>query len=180
MPCPYTRNKQLEFKEGCDIMKLICISLASWLIGLLALSLTFSLAGGASLSLVDIKSATLTSLVIAALLFSLAYAPSLFWLRKRLGGCRPAALFPVASAVVLNLPVFLIGILAIGRTLGAAEAFAFIGAFVLMGTTFGLAFVWNYRSGELQSAKWSYLKQFRNRPAFPIRRTSLRSLISTD
>ena len=135
-------------------MKLICISLASWLIGLLALSLTFSLAGGASLSLIDIKSATLTSLVIAALLFSLAYAPSLFWLRKRLGGCRPAALFPVASALVLNLPVFLIGILAIGRTLGPAEAFAFIGAFVLMGTTFGLAFVWNYQNRDIKSARW--------------------------
>jgi hypothetical protein len=75
-------------------------------------------------------------------------------LRKRLGGCRPAALFPVASAVVLNLPVFLIGILAIGRTLGPAEAFAFIGAFVLMGTSFGLAFVWNYQNRDIKSARW--------------------------
>ena len=66
------------------------------------------------------------SLIIAALLFSLAYAPSLFWLRKLLGGCRPAAVFPLASALVLNLPVFLIGILAIGRTLAPSEAFAFI------------------------------------------------------
>src|SRR5882672_10364626 len=161
-------------------MKLISISLGSWLVGLSVLLFTFFVVEGESLSATDIKGATVTSLIIAALLFSLAYAPSLFWLRKRLGGCRPIALFPVASALVLNIPVFLIGILAIGRTLGAAEAFAFIGAFVLMGTTFGLAFLWNYRSGELQSAKWSYLKQSRNRPAFPIRQTSLRSLISTD
>ena len=161
-------------------MKLICISFGSWLIGLSAILLMFVVVDGESLAMADMKTATITSLAIAALLFSLAYAPSLYWLRKRLGGCRPAALFPVASALVINLPVFLIGILAIGRTLGPAEAFAFIGAFVLMGTTFGLAFVWNYRSGELQSAKWSYLKQSRNRPAFPIRQTSLRSLISTD
>jgi hypothetical protein len=161
-------------------MKLICISLGSWLIGLSAILFMFVVVEGESLTAADMKTATITSLAIAALLFSLAYAPSLYWLRKRLGGCRPAALFPVASALVINLPVFLIGILAIGRTLGAAEAFAFIGAFVLMGTTFGLAFVWNYRSGELQSAKWSYLKQSRNRPVFPIRQTSLRSLISTD
>jgi len=161
-------------------MKLICISLASWLIGLSAILLMFVVVEGESLAAADLKTATITSLAIVALLFSLAYAPSLYWLRKRLGGCRPAALFPVASALVMNLPVFLIGILAIGRTLGAAEAFAFIGAFVLMGTSFGLAFVWNYRSGELQSAKWSYLKQSRNRPVFPIRQTSLRSLISTD
>ena len=161
-------------------MKLICISLGSWLIGLSAILFMFVVVEGESLAAADMKTATITSLSIAALLFSLAYAPSLYWLRKRLGGCRPAALFPVASAMVINLPVFLIGIFAIGRTLGAAEAFAFIGAFVLMGTTFGLAFVWNYRSGELQSAKWSYLKQSRNRPVFPIRQTSLRSLISTD
>jgi hypothetical protein len=161
-------------------MKLICISLGSWLIGLSAILFMFVVVEGESLAAVDLKRATITSLAITALLFSLAYAPSLFWLRKRLGGCRPAALFPVASALVINLPVFLIGILAIGRTLGAAEAFAFIGAFVLMGTTFGLVFVWNYRSGEIQSAKWSYLKQSRNRPVFPIQQTSRRSLISTD
>jgi uncharacterized membrane-anchored protein YitT (DUF2179 family) len=135
-------------------MKLISISLGSWLVGLSALLLTFFLVEGERLSAADVKGATIGSLVIAALLFSLAYAPSLFWLRKRLGGCRPAALFPVASALVLNLPVFLIGILAIGRTLGPAEAFAFIGAFVLMGTAFGLAFVWNYQNRDIKSARW--------------------------
>ncbi|HAF12510.1 MAG TPA: hypothetical protein DHU55_12585 [Blastocatellia bacterium] len=135
-------------------MKLVSISLGSWLLGLTAILFTFFVVEGESLSQADVKAATVTSVIIAALLFSLAYAPSLFWLRKRLGGCRPAALFPVASALVLNLPVFLIGILAIGRTLGAAEAFAFIGAFVLMGTAFGLAFVWNYQNGDIKSARW--------------------------
>jgi len=135
-------------------MKLISISLGSWLVGLSALLFTFSVVEGESLSGADIKGATITSLIVAALLFSLAYAPSLFWLRKRLGGCRPAAIFPVASALVLNLPVFLIAILAIGRTLGTAEAFAFIGAFVLMGTAFGLAFVWSYQNRDIKSARW--------------------------
>ena len=135
-------------------MKLISISLGSWLVGLSALLLTFFLVEGERLRAADLKGATIGSLVVAALVFSLAYAPSLFWLRKRLGGCRPAALFPVASALVLNLPVFLIGILAIGRTLGPAEAFAFIGAFVLMGTAFGLAFVWNYQNRDIKSARW--------------------------
>jgi uncharacterized membrane-anchored protein YitT (DUF2179 family) len=135
-------------------MKLIAISLGSWLIGLSAILLVFVVVEGESLSAADLKGVTITSLIIAALLFSLAYAPSLFWLRKRLGGCRPAALFPIASAVILNLPVFLIGILAIGRTLGTAEAFAFIGAFVLMGTAFGFAFVWNYQNRDIKSARW--------------------------
>jgi uncharacterized membrane-anchored protein YitT (DUF2179 family) len=135
-------------------MKLISISLGSWLIGLSAILLAFVVIEGESLSAADLKGATITSLILAALLFSLAYAPSLFWLRKRLGGCRPAALFPVASALILNLPVFLIGILAIGRTLGTVEAFAFIGAFVLMGTAFGVAFVWNYQDRDIKSARW--------------------------
>ena len=135
-------------------MKLISISIGSWLLGLSAILLVFVVVEGESLSAADIKGATITSLIISALLFSLAYAPSLFWLRERLGGCRPAALFPVVSALILNLPVFLIGILAIGRTLGTAEAFAFIGAFVLMGTAFGLAFVWNYQDRDIKSARW--------------------------
>jgi hypothetical protein len=135
-------------------MRLLSISLGSWLVGLSAILVTFVIVEGESLSEADLKGAIVTSLMVAALLFSLAYAPFLFWLRRRLGGCRPAALFPVASALILNLPVFLIGILAIGRTLGAAEAFAFIGAFVLMGTAFGFAFVWNYQNRDIKSARW--------------------------
>jgi hypothetical protein len=50
---------------------------------------------------------------------------------------------------VLNLPVFLIGILAIGRTLAPAEALACIGTFLLMGAVFGLGFVWNYQNTAL-------------------------------
>ncbi|HEU4870609.1 MAG TPA: hypothetical protein VFT08_07160 [Pyrinomonadaceae bacterium] len=126
-------------------MKLLSISLGSWLLGFLLLLTTFSLTGVQDLSASNMKTATITSLIVAALLFSLAYAPSLFWLRQRLGGCRPKLLFPLASAVILNLPVFLIEILAIGRTLAPAEALACIGAFLLMGTTFGLGFVWNYQ-----------------------------------
>ena len=119
-------------------MKLLAISLISWLLGLLLLLLTFS-----------VNDTTTTSLIMAALLFSLAYAPSLSWLRRRMGGCKPALLFPLASAIVLNLPVFLIEILAIGRTLAPAEALACIGAFLLMGTVFGLGFVWNYQDAAI-------------------------------
>ena len=122
-------------------MKLVSISLISWLFGLLVLS-NF-LVDGQGLS------ATVISITLAALLFSLAYAPSLSWLRQRMGGCKPALLFPLASAVVLNTPVFLIEILAIGRTLAPADALACIVAFLLMGTVFGLGFVWNYQNTAL-------------------------------
>jgi uncharacterized membrane-anchored protein YitT (DUF2179 family) len=142
-------------------MKLLSISLGSWLLGLSSLLLTFFLVEGATLNSANARGATLVSLIITALLFSLAYAPSLFWLRNRLGGCRPAALFPFASAFVINLPVFLIGILAIGRTLAATEAFAFISAFVLMGAVFGLGFVWSFQTRDIKSAAWRYPNPFR-------------------
>ena len=130
-------------------MKLLSISLGSWLLGFLLLLSAFSLTGPQDLSASNMNTATITALIVAALVFSLAYAPSLFWLRQRLGGCRPRVLFPLASAVVLNLPVFLIEIMAIGRTLAPAEALACIGAFLLMGTVFGLGFVWNYQDAAL-------------------------------
>ena len=125
-----------------DEMKLVLMSLVSWLFGLLILS-SFYVGDGRQLNV------TVTSMIMAALLFSLAYAPSLFWLRQRMGGCKPALLFPLASAVVLNAPVFLIEILAIGRTLAPADALACIVAFLLMGTVFGLSFVWNYQNTAL-------------------------------
>jgi len=130
-------------------MKLLSISLGSWLLALLLMLTTFSFLQNGSFSVNSVNSSTVTSLILAALLFSLAYAPSLSWLRKRMGGCKPALLFPLASAVVLNIPVFLIGILAIGRTLAPLEAFFCIGAFLLMGTVFGLGFVWNYQDTAL-------------------------------
>ena len=123
-------------------MKLVLISLVSWFCGLLILS-SFYVSDGKGISV------TVTSMIMAALLFSLAYAPSLFWLRQRMGGCKPALLFPLASAVVLNTPVFLIEFLAIGRTLQPSDALACIVAFLLMGTVFGLSFVWNYQNTAL-------------------------------
>jgi len=130
-------------------MKLLSISIGSWLLALMLLLMTFSIFEGQGLNQTDVRGATVVSLTISALVFSLAYAPSLFWLRKVMGGCRPAVLFPLASAIVLNIPVFLIEILAIGRTLQPTEAFACIGAFLLMGTVFGLGFVWNYQDTAL-------------------------------
>jgi len=124
-------------------MKLVSISIVSWMTGLVLILSRFFVFGGEALS------ETVISMIMAALLFSLAYAPSLSWLRQRMGGCRPALLFPLASAVVLNAPVFLIEILAIGRTLSPYDALACIMAFLLMGTVFGLGFVWNYQDAAL-------------------------------
>jgi hypothetical protein len=135
-PRPKAKYKAPSTKHK-RTMKLISISIGSWLVGLLLL-----LTSNMDVSIV-------TALIMTALVFSLAYAPSLSWLRQRMGGCRPALVFPLASAVVLNMPVFLIEILAIGRTLAPSEALACIGAFLLMGTVFGFGFVWNYQDTAL-------------------------------
>lgn len=129
-------------------MKLLSISIGSWLLGFMTLVLMLSVAQN-HWATPDIKSATVTSLSMAALVFSLAYAPSLSWLRRRMGGVRPVLVFPLASAIVLNLPVFLIEIFAIGRTLAPSEALACMATFLLMGTVFGLGFVWNYQDTAL-------------------------------
>src|SRR5215813_13904115 len=100
-------------------MKLVSISLVSWMFGLLLILSRFFVADGQALS------PGVTSMIMAALLFSLAYA------------------------VVLNVPVFLIEILAIGRTLSTYDALACIMAFLLMGTVFGLGFVWNYQDAAI-------------------------------
>ena len=55
-------------------MKLVSISLGSWLLGLAAILLTFYVVEGANLSAADVKGATVMSLIVAALLFSLALA----------------------------------------------------------------------------------------------------------
>ena len=138
------RPKVKDQGAASPTMKLVSISIGSWLLCLLPILITFSNVGGK-----DLQGTTVTSLIVVALLFSLAYAPSLSWLRKRMGGCRPPLVFLLASAVVINLPVFFIEILAIGRTLAPAEAFACIGAFLLMGAVFGLGFVWNYQDRAL-------------------------------
>ena len=142
---PYNDPSEIKYFAGNKSyeMKLVSISLVSWLFGMLLIMSKFFVVDGQALS------ATVTSMIMAALLFSLAYAPSLSWLRQRMGGCRPALLFPLASAVVLNTPVFLIEILAIGRTLAPSDALACIVAFLLMGTVFGLGFVWNYQDAAL-------------------------------
>lgn len=124
-------------------MKLVSISLVSWSVGLVLILSKFFVVDGQGLS------TTVTTLIMTALLFSLAYAPTLSWLRQRLGGCRPALLFPLSSAVLLNIPVFLIEILAIGRTLAPSEALACMIAFLMMGTVFGLGFIWNYQDAAL-------------------------------
>jgi len=120
-------------------MKLAFISLGSWFIGLLTLFCGLSLVAGRGTSILN--DSTMISLISSALVFALAYGPSLTWLKKSLRDSTRVSIFPLTSSLVLNLPVFLVTLLAIGRTLLAGEAYALMISYAAMGATFGLGFV---------------------------------------
>lgn len=122
-------------------MRLALITIGSWLAGLGTLLFGFNLArlGGPS----QLSGAAFTSLVGTTLLFALAYPPALTWLKNRLGDTERRGVFTLTSSLIVNVPVFLVSLLAIGRTLLATEAYAVMISFTVMGALFGRGFVWN-------------------------------------
>ncbi|HEX8502064.1 MAG TPA: hypothetical protein VF659_15880 [Pyrinomonadaceae bacterium] len=126
-------------------MKLILVALLSCLLGT-------AVGVGALLLTEDVGAEDLLGFAplmfaAAALTCGLAYAPGLFWLRRR-KGCEPAAAFPLVAAFVLNLPVFLFFAFALsaGKFFsGPGEVLLFALAFVAAGLAFGRGFVWYCR-----------------------------------
>lgn len=125
-------------------MRLLLIFVLSWLAGLAAVS-AISYFVYDELSRADFFGFAGFSLVGASLATALLYAPGLFWLRRLLGGCRPAIVFPVASSLFLNGPIFLIVALVAGRKIVSSEAVLFVSGFLATGLLFGIGFIWNYR-----------------------------------
>src|SRR2546425_675536 len=121
-------------------MKSFFISICSWVVGFSSIVLVPAIL---RLNFPHFNSGIAASLAGAAFVFSLSYGPSLSWLKRRLGDDERAYILPLTSSLILNLPVFLVALLAIGRTLLAAEAYALMISFAAMGATFGLGFVWS-------------------------------------
>ena len=89
--------------------------------------------------------------ISAVLMCGLAYAPGLFWLRRR-GGCESASAYSLAAAFVLNLPIFAFFIFAmsVGKFFsGLSEVLLFTAAFVAAGLAFGRGFVWYCRGRKM-------------------------------
>ena len=120
-------------------MRLVLISIASWMLCLVLLTVGLSLVSTSA----TINSGAVTSLVASSLVFALAYGPFLKSLQSRLGRLARTAVLLLTSSLVLNLPVFLIAMLANGRTLLAAQAYAVMISFAAMGAAFGIGFVWS-------------------------------------
>ena len=130
-------------------MRLIVVALLSCLAGT-AVGLGLLYAGGEPVGVEDLLGFGGFIFAPALLCCALFYAPGLFWLRRRRGGCRPPHLFVLASALVLNLPAF--AFVAAGMLMrnfsGAGEAALFLCAFAAAGFVFGLGFVRHCRRGE--------------------------------
>ena len=125
--------------------KLIVVSFISWGACLLTVLGAIFISDDWTIGVPDLVGAASTTLVASAVVIMLLYVPGLFWLRRRQGGCTPALWFPLACALVFNAPIFLITALMAGKSMVVVEALIFVIAFLVLGTAFGLGFVWTYR-----------------------------------
>lgn len=126
-------------------MKLIVVSITSWLLGAATLLLQFYGYEGA---VGTIGGASTASVIAVVLTFALLNTPGLYWLRQRSGKSKHARLFPLKLAMIPNATVFWIAVLLAGRTLPFTDTLLFIATFVVIGLAFGLGFVWSYQ-GEV-------------------------------
>ncbi len=125
-----------------NALKLITVAIVSALAGSVV-ALVVLYAGGEPLSAPDLLGFVPLTFVPSLVLCALLYAPVLRRLKRRLGGCRPAHLFPFVSALLLNLPLLLL-MLALsfaGRLFsGPGEVAIFAAAFFTNGLIFGVGF----------------------------------------
>lgn len=133
-------------------MKLLITTILSWLAGVAAHLVPTYVLFKEPLNTDDFIGIGLLSFAASLLVFFLMYLPGLLWLRRRLGGCNPAIYFPLAAALLLNLPtVLLIGLLyQYAGAFATGEAILFIFQFIVSGVVFGAGFVWHYQRRPLQ------------------------------
>ena len=134
-----------------NLFRLIIVALISWLVGVGVIS-AISYFIYEELSLADLLGFGGMSLIVSVFVFTGLYAPGLFWLRRRLRGCEPAIFFPLASALFLNAPLFMLLALLAGRKMVVSEAILFASGFLTMGLVFGLGFIWSYRDKAVRAA----------------------------
>ncbi|HEX8179313.1 MAG TPA: hypothetical protein VF525_07190 [Pyrinomonadaceae bacterium] len=127
--------------------KLVGVAFGAWVVGLTT-TLGWSCLFVETPSRNDVLGFGSLLLGAAVPVCGLLYVPGLFWLRRRLGGCRPVVLFPLAAGVLLNLPVVAVSLFMarLKASMAVGEHTLFIAGFVAMGLTFGLGFVWYCRA----------------------------------
>jgi hypothetical protein len=135
-------------------MKLLVVAIAAWFAGLVAHLLPPYLLWQERFGVEDLLGIVLISSVYSVGVFLLIYLPGLFWLRKRLGGCKPASYFPLAAASLFYIPVALLIILLhkFGGAFSTGEALLFIVQFMVAGLLFGAGFANIYKERPIHKA----------------------------
>ena len=124
------------------IIKFLLNVFVAWLAGLVFIAATLYLSNsGADFTITDIMGFGVMAIVASGLLMLAVYLPSLYWLKRRLGGVNPRHKFPLLTGIICNVPVFAILILLINRKMGTAEAIGFMLTFAIIGASFGYGFV---------------------------------------
>ena len=123
------------------VLKLLLNAAVAWIAGLIfiAASLYFT-NGGADFTLIDLTGFGVMTVVASGLLMLLLYLPTLYRLKRRLGGLHPRKKFALLTGVVCNVPVFLLLAFLINRKMAPSEAIGFMLAFLIIGISFGLGF----------------------------------------
>jgi hypothetical protein len=135
-------------------MRLLIVVIAAWFAGMVAHLLPPYLLWQERFGVEDLLGIILISSVYSLGVFLLIYLPGLFWLRKRLGGCKPASYFPLAAASWFNIPVALLIYLLykFGGAFSTGEAVLFVVQFMVAGFIFGAGFANFYKEHPIQKA----------------------------
>jgi hypothetical protein len=120
------------------IAKLVLAGVAAWIGGLgVILTLLYFGNGGSDFTLTDFMGFGVLFVLASTLLMLGVYLPGLFWFRGR---SQNRILFPLFSGLLLNLPIFVLLAILIGRKVSASEAFGFMLTFLVAGLVFGFGF----------------------------------------
>lgn len=89
-------------------MKLIIISIVSWLTGIGAYLLSLFIFYGETIGRADLIAVLFSSALASTVAFLTVYTPIMFLLKRILGGCKPAFVFPLTASLIFVLPTMLI------------------------------------------------------------------------
>src|SRR5215216_1574239 len=134
------------------LVKLLFNAVVAWAAGFAFISATLYFSnGGADFTTTDVMGFGVLAVVASGLLMLVLYLPSLYWLKRRLGGIKPRISFLLLTGLLCNLPLFIVLLALINRKMVLSEALGFITTFLIIGSVFGLGFTFVQRDSAPSS-----------------------------
>lgn len=135
--------------------KFVIVCIISWLVGVAVYLSSLYLIYGQVAEGADLTAVLVWSFSAALIAFPLIYLPLVLLLRRLLHGYKPVVTFPVVASLAGIIPTSLI--IFMNSTSGSdflhsllsPEAALFYYMFIAAGVSFGLGFVWCYRSDAI-------------------------------